>query len=203
MSARTAPLTVVCYVRPGPLVESIDAHIETLQRCAAEEGIDIETLVVRTWPAECSVARSSSSHQALAAFERFRAWADRAGVSICPPFEQGTRTSTITGEHQELLRTPLLCLAFYVDDQLAAVYPHTDGGHTYSVADVIARLHTGELPARVVATSPPASTPIGTCPECGAPCHTGQGVYVCFDCRWVAGTTGNGHYQTIPALRSP
>lgn len=199
MSESAAAPTVVCYARPAQLAAPIDRQIETLQRCAADGYV--ETLLVRTWPATLSVTDSPPNSEALATFERFRAWADRAGVSICPPFEQVTRTSTITGEHQELLRTPRLCLAVYADGQLTAVYPHSDGAHTHSVTDVIDTLRTSEGPARGGAARPPAPTPMGSCPKCGASCHSGQGVYACPDCRWVAGTTGDGHYHDLPALQ--
>lgn len=198
-SASAAPLTVVCYARSAQLVEPIAAQIETLQHCETEETI--ETLVLRAWPAECSMAENDPSSEARDRFERFRTWADRAGVSICPPFEQVTRTSTITGEHHELLRTPCLCLALYVNDQLLAVYPHTDDAQTHNVTDVIATLRTGEWPPRVTTVRPPEPTPLGSCPECVATCHSGQGVYYCRDCRWVAGRTAAGHYQPLPSLQ--
>lgn len=139
----TSSLTVVCYARPAQFSGPIDTHIETLT-CLETEGA-IDTLLVRTWPAVLSFAASAPRDEPLAAFEQFRTWADRAEVSICPPFEQIARTSTITGEHQDVLRTPLCCLACYIEDDLVAVYPHTDEDQTTTVPDAIARLQTGKL----------------------------------------------------------
>ena len=138
----TPPLTVVCYARPSQFTEPIDSQIQTLTRL--ETDGTIETLLVRAWPAELSLAAAAPRDEPLAAFERFQAWADRAGVSICPPFEQITRTSTITGDHQDVVRTPLCCLACYIEDDLIAVYPHTDDEQTISVTDAIARLRTND-----------------------------------------------------------
>jgi hypothetical protein len=101
-SRTTAPMTVVCYARPSQFTEPIDTPIQTLTRLETEGAI--ETLLVRAWPAQLSLTASAPKDEPLAAFEQFRAWADRAGVSICPPFEQIERTSTITGEHQDVLR---------------------------------------------------------------------------------------------------
>lgn len=199
-SHTTGPLTVVCYARPSQFSEPIDTHIETLTRLETEGTI--ETLLVRTWPAELSFATSAPRDEPLAAFEQFRTWADRAGVSICPPFEQLARTSTIIGEHQDMLRTPMCCLACYIKDDLVAVYPHSDDEQTHSVPDAIARLQTGELVEGLTAPARPEPIAVGTCPECGTSCLSGQGVYVCLDCRWVAGTTPAGHYQTLPTLQA-
>lgn len=101
-------------------------------------------------------------------------------------------------EHQELLRTPCLCFVLYVGDQLVAV--DTVGSHTHRVRDVIATLRTGEQPPEDT-TTPSASAPIGRCPEYGTACLSGQGIYTCLVCRWIAGTTAGDHYQEIPALR--
>jgi hypothetical protein len=196
----TSPLTVVCYARPSQFTEPIDTPIQTLTRLETEGAI--ETLLMRTWPAELSLAVDAPRDESLAAFEQFRAWADRAGVSICPPFEQIERTSTITGEHQDVLRTPLCCLACYIEDDLVAVYPHTDGEQTTSVTDAIARLRTDKRLEGLTVPARPESSSVGTCPECEAPCLSAQGIYVCLDCRWVAGTTPAGHYRGLPTLQT-
>jgi hypothetical protein len=196
----TAPVTVVCYARPSQFTESIDTPIQTLTRLETEGAI--ETLLMRTWPAELSLAAAAPKDEPLAAFEQFRAWADRTGVSICPPFEQIERTSTITGEHQEVLRTPLCCLALYIEDALVAVYPHTDGEQTTSVTDAITCLRTDETLEGLTVPARPEPSSVGTCPECETSCLSGQGIHVCLDCRWVAGTTPAGHYRPLPTLQA-
>lgn len=192
--------TVVCYTRPTNGAPSIDAFIEALQRCEASGLID--ALLFRTWPPELSLVDSDAASESRAAFERFRAWAVRDGVSICPPFEAVTQRSTITGEQRRVLHTPLLCLAFYVGAELAVVYPHTDGdGRTETVPDVIEILRTGSLPERV-ARAARDSPRLGNCPECGDACLSGQGMYACRSCRWVAGTTPRGQYRRLPTVRA-
>lgn len=196
----TAPVTVVCYARPAQFAEPIDTPIQTLTHLETESVI--ETLLVRTWPAELSLTAAAPRDEPLVAFEQFRAWADRAGVSICPPFEQVSRTSTITGEQQDVLRTPLCCLACYIEDDLVAVYPHTDSEQTTSVTDAIARLRTDERLEGLTVSAQPEPSSVGTCPECGTSCLSGQGIYACFDCRWVADTTPAGHYRGLPTLQA-
>lgn len=110
-------------------------------------------LVVCAWPAECSLAGSSPSRETLKFIEYVRAWADRAGISICLPFEPVTRTSTITGEQQELLRTPLLCLVCYINGQLAAVSPHTDDAQTHSAMGALENQTPSEHSNRRVQSS--------------------------------------------------
>lgn len=203
MSTLPTDLTVVCYARPSHFVEPIDTHIETLKRL--QTNGHIETLLVRAWPETLSLDECAPSNESLATFKRFQAWADRAGVSISPPFEQVSRTSTITNECHEVLRMPLLCVALYLGDTLTAVYPHTDGEQTMKIPAVIDRLRTGELPElpeRIQATLPDESSTLCICPECGNSCLSGQGIYACLECRWVAGTTPAGHYQSLPTLRA-
>lgn len=199
-SRTTAPVTIVCYARPSQYTEPIDTQIQTLTRLETEGVID--SFLVRAWPAQLSLTAAAPRDEPLAAFEQFRAWADRAGVSICPPFEQIERTSTITGEHQEMLRTPLCCLACYIEDDLVAVYPHTDGEQTTSVTDAITCLRTDEPLEGLTVPARPEPSSVGTCPECEAPCLSGQGVYACLDCRWVADTTPAGHYRGLPTLQA-
>lgn len=191
--------TIICYTRPTNGASAIDASIKALQRCEASGLID--ALLFRTWPPELSLSEGDAASESRAAFERFRAWAVRDGVSICPPFEAVTHRSTITGEQRRVLHTPLLCLAFYAGTELAAVYPHTDGDRrTKTVPDVIETLRTGSLPERV-ARAVRDSPRLGNCPECGDACLSGQGVYACRSCRWVAETTPRGQYRRLPTVR--
>ncbi|MFC7154619.1 HTH domain-containing protein [Halomarina halobia] len=199
MSNATGELTIACHVRPTQLLEPIDAHVETLKRCEREGHID--GLVLRSWPSEVSLSGSVTSDETIETFRRFRRWAERQGVSICPPFERRTRVSEITNERREILRTPLVCLAIYVDDRLGAVFPHTEGERTYGVTEVTATLRAGDLPPRVDEACRSERVEFGTCPDCAEPIVSGQGVLACPDCRWTATVAPGGRYRDVPGLR--
>ncbi|WP_254544404.1 HTH domain-containing protein [Halomarina pelagica] len=205
MSNATGELTVACYVRPTQLLEPIDAHVETLKRCEREGHVD--ALLVRAWPDEVSLSGSVTSDETLATFRRFSRWAEREGVSVCPPFERLTLISEITDERREVLRTPLMCLAVYVDDRLGAVFPHTDGERTHGVTEATATLRAGDLPPRVADVVPSEPDAVGTCPGCTREVVSGQGVFACPDCRWTATVAPGGRYRdalelrTAPAMR--
>lgn len=150
----------------------------------------------------------------MALFEEFDAWAAQWNVGIRPPFAVDTRTSAITGEIREGLRTPVQCLAIYVNGVLMEVFPHTadrtGDGATYTVRDALTLLKdhdsrafgAGQAPAtppsQRTATSQPAGDP-DSCPACETQLVTGQGVYACPDCAWTAIATGPGQYRPISA----
>jgi hypothetical protein len=66
---------------------------------------------------------------------RFAAWAREYGVRLRPFF--GTREcySMETGEKDDWIVFPAICLAVYEDGDLAAVFPHADGDTYRSVSD--------------------------------------------------------------------
>lgn len=107
----------------------------------------------------------------------------REGVSLQPAFEEVPQRSAITGEQRLVLRTPVVCFAFYAADELAAVYPHMDGGDMYPVSAVIRSLHRGDLPAWMATVVTREPDPLGTCPECGGTCSSNQRIDTCRDCR--------------------
>lgn len=186
--------TVACHVRAPMLLEPIDAHVETLRACEAEGAID--HLLVRSWPDSVGLAEESPDREVLDRFERFDRWAERRGVTVRPPFEVRSHVSQVTGERRDRLVTPLICLAVYRDDELAAVFPHSGDGETRTVAEAVAALRTGELPEPLGTPAPRVAT--GTCPECGEGLATGQGLYACPDCGWVGVPTSDGGYARLP-----
>jgi hypothetical protein len=180
------------------LREPVDSHIETLRACEREGRIG--TVLVRSWPRELPLSGPVSDQEALEAFERFGDWADRTDVSIRPPFDVRTRSSTITGERRELVVTPTLCLALYAGDTLVSVYPHDDGTERHGVGDTVAALRTGRLELRT--SHLPAEQPTDSCPACGDRVVNGQGVYVCIadDCHWTGLRTETGWNRTDTAV---
>jgi len=137
-------LAIACHVRPSLVFEPIDAKIETLRRCEREGRID--ALLLRTWPAEVALTDSAPHEEVRERVTEFEQWADRADVSVSPPFDRRETTSVASDQSVERLVTPTICLACYHDDQLVGVFPHTDGETTHTVSEAIAALRTGELP---------------------------------------------------------
>ncbi|WP_310908821.1 HTH domain-containing protein [Natrinema sp. 1APR25-10V2] len=125
MNIHTDELTVEVHVRPDELVEPIDTKIGTLRQLDAAGHID--NLSVHAWPGAITLTNQTPYSDAIDAFEQMEAWADEHGVSIQPPFNVRTTTSTFTDETQTTLRTPMMCLAVSAGEQLANVVPHFRG----------------------------------------------------------------------------
>lgn len=210
----TPHIHVACYVRHASLVAPLDSTIRTLTRFETEGVIDDVT--VSAWPAEVQLGDAPPHSDVVTLFEEFDAWADQWGVSIRPPFAVETRRSEFTGTTREMVRTPVQCLAIYVNGVLVEVFPHTadrtDDGATYTVRDALALLEThdiqafgaGQAPATPPSQRPAAPEPAGdadSCPACESQLVTGQGVYTCPDCAWVGIATGPGQYR--PATPHP
>lgn len=193
-------LTVSCHVRAPMLLEPVDAHVETLRRCAAEGAID--ELVLRSWPDQVRRSPESPEQDAIERFEAFSAWADRASVDVQPPFETRTRTSMVSGAETDLLVLPLCCLALYDEaGGLVGVYPHSADGETRTVEDAIASLQSGAVPVPLSAA--PARVERGDlCPECAGLLVNGQGLYSCPDCAWVGTADADGGFEPLPPIRA-
>lgn len=193
MGTRQPDITVTCYVRPSLLLEPVDSHVRTL-RAAEEEG-EIDALLLRSWPDQITISADRHAPESLEAFEEFTEWAYREGVEIEPPFAVQTRESTITGESRTVLVTPVCCLAVYVGNALAGVYPHVDGEESRTVTDAVAALRSGEIRE---ATTDVAGATVGDCPRCDGGVINGQGVYSCLDpdCEWV-GLQSDGTFVAL------
>lgn len=195
----TEDVTVACHVRAPMLLEPVDSHVETLRACESEDAID--SLLLRSWPDKVRLSEDGPHQEVIERFERFERWADRRGVSVRPPFERRTVTKAITDETRELLVTPLICLAVYRDEELVGVFPHSTEEDTYTVADAIATLRTGEVPTPLgSAPSPSTASASGsgeTCPECGAALVNGQGLFSCSNCEWVGTATEDSRLVSV------
>lgn len=178
-------ITVQVYVRPGLLLEPLDAKIETLQRLETEGEIDAVT--VQAWPDTVPLSDGTPYTEVVDLYERFTLWADHHDRSITPPFTVRTQ-STVTSEgSRRVLGTPMMCLAVYSGRTLAAVYPHADGDDHYSVTDAIAALRTDGIERIAPRSGPEPSVvdaPSRSCPDCDGPFANVQGVRVCQDCAW-------------------
>jgi hypothetical protein len=202
-----AATTVVCHVRPSLVLDPVDSKVETLRSCE-EEGT-IESLLLRSWPAEVPLESEGAHPEVVERFQRFEAWAERNDVRIEPPFRTRTSTSVASEERTETLVTPGICLALYHEQQLRCVVPHVDGETTHSVPETIAALRTGTTPAAFESATPVEQT-LGTggndgqkrgsqsgitatadrgpeaCPDCGTTLANVQGMLACVECEWIA-----------------
>jgi len=96
---------------------------------------------VELWPDEVAVEGPGET-AILETVDRFEAWATDNGFTLRPPFE--TRTaSSLVGESEEVLVTPMLLAAVYEGDDLAGVYPCTDGDDTWTVEQFLDALDPG------------------------------------------------------------
>lgn len=183
MDRNTSELTVAVYVRSQQLVEPINATINALHRLESAEHID--GLSQHTWPKTITLSEQTPHSDALDAFAQMEAWATEYGVSIRPPFSVRSM-STLTEETQTRLRTPVMCLAVYVDGQLANVFPHSQEGDQYSVTDAIAALRTNDLELfRLAPARNPVGPPPDRCPACENSLTNVQGIGVCEDCNRI------------------
>lgn len=182
MDSHTNEVTVEVYVRPEQLLEPIDTKIDTLHQLEAADHID--NLLLHAWPRAIMLTEQTPYSDAINAFEQMEAWADEHGVSIRPPFSVRTTTSTFTDETQTKLRTPMMCLAVYVGEQLVNIFPHSRADDQYSVTDAIAALRTDEL--ELFPFAPNSTTPPPThCQGCQTLLTRIQGIGVCEECNQV------------------
>lgn len=197
-----ADLTVACHVRPSLVLEPIDSKVETLRACE-RDGI-VDSLLLRSWPAEVPMVEDSPHPEVLEQYDRFVDWAERADVDIGPAFQRRETRSIATDRTVERLVTPAIALAFYDGDDIVGVFPHTDGETTHTVPEAIAALRTGELPEpireRPALVGPgsedaTATAAVGgpdrdasvdfsspTCPECESTLVNVQGMLDCPGC---------------------
>jgi hypothetical protein len=82
-------------------------------------------------------------------FVRFREWAARTGNDLHPGFRTHESTTMFSEESYPVVTVPIACLAVFDGDEVAAVYPHTDGDAVNTVADGFDRLEAARADGRV------------------------------------------------------
>ena len=131
-------LTVDLYVRAdAPVVERRQSVIDRLKRLEGQDRID--GFRVHPWPRAISLglADEIDGDGIRDVVRSFETWADRCDRHIRPPFDVRTTHSAITGESDELLVLPVICLAAYDTGDLVDVAPSSDGGSVYTVEDAL------------------------------------------------------------------
>jgi len=122
----------------GTPTEALDA----LSHLRARDRID--GFEVIRWPEK--VVLGEGRTDVVERFESFERWAEECGLSVRPAFERRTVRPLLGGRRTEL-RTPVMCLAVYADDELGGVYPCSDGERTWSAHGFLERCREhGEVP---------------------------------------------------------
>ncbi|WP_246982447.1 HTH domain-containing protein [Halorientalis marina] len=142
----TRRLELYCRAETMGLAGRRQDAIETRAReLAATDAVD-ELDVIATERKPSLGAHGPQDPRAIAAFGRFREWADETGVRLHPAFDTRECYSWETGRPYTALVVPVVALAVYEDDALVAVYPHGTDPHR-SVFDGLCAIETGGLPA--------------------------------------------------------
>jgi hypothetical protein len=154
-------LTADLYVRAdAPISEQRSELLDTLDRLQRERRL--AEFAVHPWPNAVSLdlVEAAAEDSIAGVVRSFERWAGDRGVSIRPPFAVRRSHSEITGETDELLVLPVVCLAAYDGEELVGVYPCCTGGSTVTVADALATIEAGG--ADLLRPSPDAeSSPAG------------------------------------------
>lgn len=149
----TDHLTVDLYVRADtPLPERRSTVIDRLRRL--ERTDRIAGFTVHPWPRAVSLdlVTEIDDESVLGVFRSLESGADRRGHSIRPPFDVHTARSAITGETDELLVLPVICLAVNRNQELIGVFPCRERGSVLTVGDALDAIATGD---ETVLGSPP------------------------------------------------
>lgn len=206
MTETQPSIAIDCYLRASSAGEEA-AVVDRLRGYLANGVID--DLTVGVWPDQVVLRPGTQEADAVERFRAFRAWADRHGVRISPPFDVRERATPVD-DPAAVLVLPSLCLAVRVDGELASVIPHRTETTAYTVADALAELEAGNVHLGVPTGSPddpavPSSGPAGSeghrggasgrqtpdrCPACGGALATGQGLYACRACPWTGVVAG-------------
>lgn len=134
---RFVHLGIRADVPAKPIVAVTIERLEALEEAGRLEGFD-----VRTWPASLRVDDEPRDRSTLDQFTRFRTWADRHGVRISPPFmiHEG---STMLGEHERVLDTPVVFAWVTTDRGIVAMAPCATGRETATVYGLLDALGAG------------------------------------------------------------
>lgn len=143
---RDGRVTATLSVReelPRPSQERAATVRSTLSSLVSEGAL--EDLSTREWPKRVPVDDCDSTVRDT--YLAYSAWADAADVGLAPFFATRECYSAAAGEHTDWLVVPAFALAIRVEDELAAVYPHSDGAETASVEDGLELLRSGDVGA--------------------------------------------------------
>lgn len=204
MLEKPPDVSIHAYVRPAQLLEPIESKLRTLE--TLQEFGAIDRVTIRASPEAIPMDSSGPFAHSIEAYEEFRDWADRVGVSLAPSFRISEQSTIASSGTKRVLRMPVLSVGVYLNSVLTAVFPHSDGDRHYSVADGIALLKTGDvfLNERIqewMEELAPVSPGQWTCPDCNGKLGNVQGVRVCHECTWRSIESPESRNEEIPRRR--
>jgi hypothetical protein len=138
---REGEIRVELYERcemPPPAQRQVDGvhrQLETL----AEEG-ELATVAREEWTKRTPVNDCDADLRDT--YLTFTNWASENDVQLTPFFQTRECFSPSVKDFTDWLVFPAFCLAIYEGDELAAVYPHTDGEETKTVQDGVETLQS-------------------------------------------------------------
>lgn len=132
----------VCVRTDTAVASWQDAVIERVEEleCTGRIG----EFRVQSWPRRTRLSPSHVASEVVEAFDRFEEWASRTGRSLRSAFEVRTRESEITGDHEEVLVVPEVCIAVYEAGNLVGVVPHVNQEVVYTVDDFLSELEQAD-----------------------------------------------------------
>lgn len=140
----TSPLRAELYLR-GDTYGIFDVQRKVSNRVKRLEanGMFGRSIVAGNW--QHIRARTEDTRSgALETYEEFQTWAKHNGYSLEPAFERRTRTHMGTDRTDEVVEFPAIALAIYDEQDLKAVFPCTNGEHTYTVGDALDAFERGD-----------------------------------------------------------
>jgi hypothetical protein len=140
-------LSIDLYVRGDvPRVHRREAVIDQLKRLDRENRI-VE-FRIHPWPRAITLTLGTEMEAAgiPAVVRSFSTWAAQHGRRISASFDVRISRPTSTGESDERLVLPLICLAAYSGDDLVGVVPSSDRKSVHTVEDALDAIAARKTP---------------------------------------------------------
>lgn len=115
---------------PPEIREQQEETVNRLEELESEHDLSLE---VTAWPRAIDLDPVGVTETYLDLLETFRAWAHAQGCTLTPAVDTKRADSWLTAEQQLSVSLPVLLLAVYEGDEIAAVYPHVDGNEVRTV----------------------------------------------------------------------
>ncbi|MFB6165367.1 MAG: HTH domain-containing protein [Haloarculaceae archaeon] len=136
----THPPRVELYLRQSVPVLAHERQRAVLERLRELEGAGlVADLAVEPWPHRV-VGDDERANPSLATVGQFDRWARAHDASVRPAFGAHAGYSGYTNQQYATTILPVMCLAVYDDDGLAAVYPRSGPEGVLTVQDGLDRL---------------------------------------------------------------
>lgn len=122
---------------PPEIREQQAETVNRLEELESEHDLPLE---VTAWPRAIDVDPVGMTETYLDLLETFRAWAHAQGCTLTPAVHTKRADSWLSTEQQLSVSLPVMLLALYEGDEIAAVYPHVDGDEVRTVSQGIEAL---------------------------------------------------------------